>query len=216
MINITTRKIGEASYWVADFRYAPSGFSVEEWKQKSDELVAAKLLPKNKRLNINKSKMNKNSVREKCAALINNVDDHDMSKDILMVKDLFADTTGIEDFDWKQHENYLGRRYAVDLKLNRSIMQSTFDYEINLCKKIVKLFGDKNWSKLNAENCMVELRQHCADNANNLETEDLRLASSYGTFKRSFNLLKAISRYLNKFYQVKDVFADVLLSLIHI
>tara|TARA_B100000131_G_scaffold177558_1_gene171344 strand:- start:454 stop:1836 length:1383 start_codon:yes stop_codon:yes gene_type:complete len=226
MINIRTKKINKNTYWLGDFRYAPAGFTNSEWSNKTDELVAAKILPKSKQLLINKSKVNKAEFRQKCLSVINNVDDHDMTKDILMVKDLFADTTdpktftdgefkninSIEDFDWKQHENYLGRRYAVDLKLNRSIMQSTFDYELNLCKKIIKLFGDKNWSKLNAENCMVELRQHCADNANNLETEDLRLASSYGTFKRSFNLLKAISRYLNKFYQVKDVFADVLLK----
>ena len=124
MINIRTIKIKNQAYYRADFRYAPTGFNNTDWEQKSDELVAAGLLPKTKQLTINKSKMTKKEVREKCAALINNVDDHDMSKDILMVKDLFANTTdpktftdgefkninSIEDFDWKQHENYLGRR----------------------------------------------------------------------------------------------------------
>tara|TARA_Y100001938_G_scaffold138880_1_gene204985 strand:+ start:2005 stop:3387 length:1383 start_codon:yes stop_codon:yes gene_type:complete len=226
MINIRTKKINKNTYWLGDFRYAPAGFTNSEWSNKTDELVAAKILPKSKQLLVNKSKINKAEFRQKCLSVINNVEDHDMTKDILLVRDLFADTTdpktftegryknitSIEDFDWKENENYLGRRSAVDFKLNKSITKSTFVYEVTLCKKIVILFGDKNWSKLNAENCMVELRQYCADNAKELETEDLKLAASYGTFRRSFNLLKAISRYLNKFYQVKDVFADVLLK----
>ena len=198
-------------YWVVDFRYAPVGFTPEEWSIKTDQLVAAGIIPKSKEKNIKRSKMTKSEVKEKAAAIINNVEDHDMSKDVLLVKDLLdLEIKGIkyddEEFNWKENQNYLARRYAVDMKLNRSIAQSTFDYELNLCKKVVQLFGNKNWATLNAENCMLELRQHCSDHANNLETEDLKLSSSYGTFKRSFNLLKAISRYLNKFYKVKDVF----------
>ena len=73
MINIRTIKIKNQAYYRADFRYAPTGFNNTDWEQKSDELVAAGLLPKTKQLTINKSKMTKKEVREKCAALINNV-----------------------------------------------------------------------------------------------------------------------------------------------
>jgi integrase len=161
--------------------------------------------------------MTKLEVKEKAAAIINNVEDHDMSKDVLLVKDLLGENQkglryNSEEFDWKINYNYLARRYAVDLMLNKSLAQATINYDIHVCKKLVALFGNLTWATLNAENCVVELRKYCAENANDKETEELKLASSFGTFKGSFKLLKHISRYLNKFYQVKDVFADVKLS----
>jgi len=217
MINIITKKMKGVDYWVVDFRYAPIGFTPEEWKLKTDQLVAAGIIPKSKEKNIKRSKMTKSEVKAKAAAIINNVEDHDMSKDVLLVKDLLGEKLNdirFDDigFDYRKNANYLGRRFGFDFALNGSIKKATIQYEINICRKFVRLFGDKSWSTLNAQDCMVQLREDGVEQANDLETHELRLASSYGTFKRAFNMIKAISRYLAKFYGVKDVFADVILK----
>ena len=128
MINIRTIKIKNQAYYRADFRYAPTGFNNTDWEQKSDELVAAGLLPKTKQLTINKSKMTKKEVREKCAALINNVDDHDMSKDILMVKDLFANTTDPKTFTDGEFKNINSIEDFLDIHMYPKCMPLNNDY----------------------------------------------------------------------------------------
>ena len=50
MINITNRSVKGTKYWVADFRSAPVGFTPEEWRIKTDQLIASGIIPKSKQL----------------------------------------------------------------------------------------------------------------------------------------------------------------------